>query len=151
MAVNTDLQGSSYALERPYEVSREAIAQFARATGANNPAHYDPDAAAAFGYAEVVAPTTFAVIPAQRAEALYVSMPEAGIDYDRVVHGSEQFTYTRPIVAGDALDATCYVDGVREAGGHAMITTRTEITDAGTGAPVVSVVSTIVVRGGADA
>lgn len=147
MAVNTELQGTSYALHAPYVVSREAIAAFATATKATDPAHFDPAAAAALGYSDVVAPATFAVIPAQRAEALYISLPEAGIDFSRVVHGSEQFTYTRPIVAGDELSAVCHVDGLREAGGHAMITTRTEITDAAQ-QPVVTVTSTIVVRGG---
>ena len=125
MAVNTELQGTSYPLEQPFEVTREAIAQFARATGAHNRAHVDPAVAQEFGYSDVVAPSTFAVIPAQRTEALYIRRPDAGIDFSRVVHGSEQFTYTRPIVAGDVLAATCHVDGIREAGGHAMITTRT--------------------------
>ncbi|MYM18489.1 MaoC family dehydratase [Brevibacterium sp. 5221] len=149
MAVNTELQGTSYALPEPYEVSREAIAAFARATQSHDAAHTDPQAARALGYADVVAPPTFAVIPAQRAEARYISLPEAGIDFSRVVHGSEQFSYTRPIVAGDVLSAVCHVDGLREAGGHAMITTRTEIADAHA-APVVTVTSTIVVRGGDD-
>lgn len=145
MAVNTDLQGAQYPLPAPYHVSREAIAAFARATGAQNPVHTDPAAARELGYSDVVAPATFAVVVAQRCEGQYVASPEAGIDFDRVVHGSEQFTYTRPIVAGDVLDAVTHVDGLREAGGHAMITTRTEISAAGE--PVVSVVSTIVVRG----
>lgn len=149
MSVNTELAGTSYTLETPFEVSREAIAAFARATGATHPAHVDVEAAEALGYTDVVAPATFAVVPAQRTEGLYISRPDAGIDFSRVVHGSEQFTYTRPIVAGDVLAATCHVDGLREAGGHAMITTRTELSDAATGDPVVSVVSTIVVRGDA--
>ena len=147
MSVNTDLQGTSYKLAQPYDVSREKIAEFALTSGAKNPAHYDTAAAQALGYPDVVAPATFAVIPSQRAEALYISMPEAGINYDRVVHGQEQFTYTRPIVAGDQLGAETFVDGIREAGGHSMITTRTEITDADS-QPVVTVTSTIVVRGG---
>lgn len=149
MAVNTDLQGTSYSLPEPYEVSREAIIAFANATKAANSAHRDAAEARPQGYSDIVAPPTFAVIPAQRAEALYISKPEAGIDFSRVVHGSEQFSYTRPIVAGDSLHATCHVDGLRGAGGHTMITTRTEITDE-SDAPVVTVTSTIVVRGGDD-
>ncbi|RBP62340.1 acyl dehydratase [Brevibacterium sanguinis] len=146
MPVNTDKQGSSYRLPRPYEVSREAIAEFARATGARADCHVDAEAARTLGYPDVIAPTTFAVIVAQRSESAYIRDPESGIDFSRVVHGSEQFTYTRPIVAGDRLDATTHVDGVRAAGSNAMITTRTEITDAEE-APVVTVTSTIVVRG----
>ena len=147
MSVNTDLQGAQYSLEAPFEVGREAITEFARSEGAAHPAHFDAAAAQELGYADVIAPTTFAVIPSQRCEALFISSPDAGIDYSRVVHGQEQFTYTRPIVAGDRLAATTHVDGLRESGGNAMITTRTELTDADTGDAVVTVTSTIVVRG----
>ena len=146
MPVNTEKQGTSYALPRPYEVSREAVAEFALATNARADYHFDVEAATALGYPDVVAPTTFAVIIAQKSEAAYISDPESGIDFSKVVHGSEQFTITRPIVAGDSLDATTHVDGVRAAGDNAMITTRTEITDAAE-LPVVTVTSTIVVRG----
>jgi acyl dehydratase len=145
MGVNTDLEGASFAAPAPYRVSAEAIAAFAAATKATNPAHTDPAAARALGYPDLVAPPTFAVVPSQRAEGLYISSPESGIDFDRVVHGQEQFTYTRPIVAGDELDAVCHVDGIRMAGGNAMITTRTELSSQGE--PVVTVTSMIVVRG----
>lgn len=151
MAVNTDLQGSSYRLEQPVAVGQEKIAEFARAVGATHASHFDAQAARDLGYTAQVAPPTFPVTIAQRAEALYISSEEAGIDFSRVVHGQEQFTYTRPIVAGDELNAECFVDGIREAGGHAMITTRTELTDAKNDEPVVTVTSMIVVRGDADA
>jgi len=62
------------------------------------------------------------------------------------VHGEEKFVHHRPIVAGDELVTTLHVDSIRQAGGHSMITTRVEITDAG-GAPVTSVSSTVVIRG----
>ena len=151
MSVNTDLQGSSYRLENPVEVGQEKIAEFARAVGATHPSHFDVQAAKDLGYGAQVAPPTFPVTIAQRAEALYIASEEGGIDFSRVVHGQEQFTYTRPVVAGDLLNVECFVDGIREAGGHAMITTRTELTDARTDEPVVTVTSTIVVRGGEDA
>ncbi|AZL08752.1 FAS1-like dehydratase domain-containing protein [Brevibacterium aurantiacum] len=146
MPVNTDKQGTSYSLPRPYEVSREAVAEFALATNATADYHFETEAATALGYHDVVAPTTFAVIIAQKSEAAYISDPDSGIDFSKVVHGSEQFSITRPIVAGDSLAATTHVDGVRAAGSNAMITTRTEITDAAQ-QPVVTVTSNIVVRG----
>ena len=146
MPVNTERQGASFSLPEPYEVSREAIAEFARATGAKADYHFDAEAATALGYRDVVAPTTFAVIIAQKSEAAYVADPESGIDFSKVVHGSEQFSFTRPIVAGDRLSAVTHVDGIRAAGDNAMITTRTELTDAAQ-QPVVTVTSTLVVRG----
>jgi acyl dehydratase len=130
-----------------YEVGREKIAEFAAAIGSDDPAHRDPEAARALGHPDVIAPPTFAIILAQRAEAAVVQDPEAGIDYSRVVHGEQKFTHHRPIVAGDRLLGTVHVDGVREAGGHAMVTTRVEITAEG-GDPVSTAISTIVVRGG---
>ena len=82
----------------------------------------------------------------QLASRAYVQDPEAGIDYSRVVHGEQSFVHHRPITAGDEITAQTTVDSIRSAGGHAMISVRTEIT-AGE-QPVTTTTSTIVVRGG---
>jgi acyl dehydratase len=148
MAVNRDIAGRSYPPAPVYEVGREKIAEFAAAVGSEDPAHRDPEAARALGYPDVIAPPTFAILVAQRAEAVVVQDPEAGIDWSRVVHGEQRFTHHRAIGAGDRLVATPHVDGVRQAGGHGMVTTRVEITTEA-GEPVSTAVSTIVVRGGA--
>jgi acyl dehydratase len=147
MGVNPQLTGRSYPPTPVYEVGREKIAEFATAIGSDDPAHRDPEAAKALGYPDVIAPPTFAIIVAQRAEAQVVQDPEAGIDWARVVHGEQRFTHHRPIVAGDRLVATPHVDAVREAGGHGMVTTRVEIATED-GEPVSTAVSTMVVRGG---
>jgi acyl dehydratase len=147
MGVNPDIAGRAYPPGPVYEVGREKIAEFAAAIGSDDPAHRDPEAARALGYRDVIAPPTFPIILAMRTEGAVVEDPEAGIDYSRVVHGEEKFTHHRPVVAGDRLVATLHVDGVRQAGGHGMVTTRVEIaTEAGE--PVSTAVSTIVVRGG---
>ena len=147
MGVNPDITGRSYPPARVYEVGREKIAEFAAAIGSSDPVYLDPEAARSAGHPDVVAPPTFAIIVAQRAEAAIVQDPEAGIDYSRVVHGEERFTHRRPIVAGDRLVATPHVDTVREAGGHGMVTTRVEIVTED-GDAVATAVSTLVVRGG---
>jgi acyl dehydratase len=147
MGVNPDIAGRAYPPAPVYEVGREKIAEFADAIGSDDPVHRDPEAARALGYADVIAPPTFATIGAQRAEAAVVQDPGSGIDYSRVVHGEERFTHHRPIVAGDRLVATLHVDAVRQAGGHGMVTTRVEIA-AETGERVSTAISTIVVRGG---
>jgi acyl dehydratase len=147
MGVNPDIAGRAYPPGPVYEVGREKIAEFAAAIGSDDPAHRDPEAARALGYRDVIAPPTFPIIVAMRTEASVVDDPEAGIDYSRVVHGEEKFTHHRPVVAGDRLVATLHVDGVRQAGGHGMVTTRVEIATED-GEPVSTAVSTIVVRGG---
>ncbi|MFD1506501.1 MaoC family dehydratase [Georgenia yuyongxinii] len=145
-SVDTTLVGRSYAPTEIYEVSRVKIAEMARATGATHPAHFDPDAAWALGYADVVAPPTFAVIVAQRAEQAYVGSEEAGIDFSRVVHAEERFSHHRPIVAGDRLRTTVHVDKIVERAGITLVTTRAEVADADD-TPVATVVSTLAVRG----
>ena len=146
MGINTALAGRAYPPSGVYEVSREKIAEFAVAIGSDDPAHTDPAAARALGHPDVVAPPTFAVIVAQRAEAQIYADPASGVDFSRLVHGEERFTHHRPVGAGDRLTATLHVDAVRVVGGHGMLTTRVEIADSD-GAPVSTVVSMVVVRG----
>jgi acyl dehydratase len=144
--VNPELEGRSFAPTEPYLVGREKVREFARAVFATNPANLDPDAARALGYADVVAPPTFAVVVQEQALARLLAEPDAGIDFSRVVHGDQRFAATRPIVAGDELTATLTVSRVRTLGGHAMVTADTRITDAA-GEHVVTATSTLVVRG----
>jgi len=104
-----------------------------------------------------VAPPTFAIIIAQRADARLIEDPASGIDFSRVVHADQRFVHHRPIFAGDRLVAELHVDGIRAMGGGAMITTRAEIfaltgedTAGGPGAsrePVSTTTSSILVRG----
>ncbi len=146
--VNASFAGRTYPPTAAYEVGREHIRAFAEATG-EHPVHLDPAAARALGYPDVIAPPTFAVVIAQRSDRQLVLDPEAGIDYSRVVHGEQTFVHHRPIVAGDRLVSVLHVDAVRAAGGHSMVTTRSEIsTEAGEAVCTAS--STLVVRG-ADA
>lgn len=146
MGINMALAGRVYPPSAVYEVSREKVAEFAAAIGSDDPAHVDPEAARALGHPDVIAPPTFAVIIAQRAEAQVFSDPDSGVDFSRLVHGEERFTHRRPIVVGDRLTATLHVETAREVGTHGMLTTRVEIVDTA-GAPVSTVRSTVVVRG----
>ena len=147
MAVNADFAGRSYPPRGPYAVDAAALAAFAAAVGSQDPVHTDAEAARAAGYRDVIAPPTFAVTFAQQCDRQLVEDPEAGIDYSRVVHGEQRFTHHRPITAGDSVLGTLTVDAVREAGGHAMVTTRTELTTE-EGEALCTSSSTIVIRGG---
>lgn len=147
MAVNEDFVGRTYPPSGPYAVDAPLIAAFAAAVGATDPVHTDPEAARAAGYPDVIAPPTMAVRFEQASSRAYVADPEAGIDFSRVVHGEQQFVHHRPITAGDEITGTVTVDSVRSAGGHAMVSVRTELAST-TGDPIATVRSTLVVRGG---
>ncbi len=146
MSVNPELQGRVFPPVAPYLVGREKVREFARAVFATHPINHDPDAARAAGYADVVAPPTFAVVVQEATLAQLLAEPDAGIDFSRVVHGDQRFSFSRPIVAGDSLTATLTVASVKSLGGHSMVTAESRVVDA-SGAHVVTATSTLVVRG----
>lgn len=146
MPIDASHAGRSYPATPPYEVGVEKIREFADALGDPNPAYHDRAAARALGHPDVVAPPTFPFLLTFRASRAIIDDPDLGIDYSRVVHGEQRFTYSRPVHAGDTLTVTVTIDAVRRAGGHDMVTSRSDVhtTD---GEHVVTAVSTLVVRG----
>ena len=147
MAVNASFTGHTYPATPAYAVCREKIREFAEAVGADDPVHTDRAHARARGYRDVIAPPTFAVVIAQQCDRQFIADPEAGIDFSRVVHGEQRFVHHRPLTAGDEIVGVLTVDSVRETGGHAMVTTRSELSTID-GEPVCTATSTIVIRGG---
>ena len=146
MAVNPELEGRVLPPAQPYLVGREKIREFARAVLATSQLNFDVEAAQSAGYADLVAPPTFPIVVQEKTLAQLLAEPDAGIDFSRVVHGEQRFSYTRPIVAGDELTAQLTVASIKSLGGHTMITAVSAITDS-SGAHVVDATSTLVVRG----
>jgi acyl dehydratase len=146
MPIDPAYAGRTYPATPAYEVGIEKIREFADAIGDPNPAYRDRDAARALGHPDVIAPPTFPFMLTFKASRVIIDDPELGIDYSRVVHGEEQFTYSRPVHAGDELTVTVTLDTIRSAGGHDMITSRGEVHTTA-GEHVVTAVSTLVVRG----
>jgi len=145
MALNPVFVGKQYPPTEPYEVSREKIHEFATAIGDSNPAYLDREAAGALGYPDVIAPPTFAIAVSARAASQVIFDPSLGLDYSRVVHGEQSFSYTRPVRAGDQLTVVVTVDNIRTAAGNDIITTRGEVSTVD-GEHVVTALSTLVSR-----
>jgi acyl dehydratase len=88
-------------------VERGKVREFALAVGEDNPIFYDADEARRHGFPDVVAPPTFTVT-----QIWQVSREEresnlgANLDYTRVLHGEQEFTYNRLPVAGEVLRGT---------------------------------------------
>ncbi|MFC4222496.1 FAS1-like dehydratase domain-containing protein [Lysinibacter cavernae] len=144
--MNTEIQGKSYPQTAPYAVGREKVREFARAVFSTNPLSDNVEAARAAGHADLVAPPTFPVVIQELTLQQLLADPSAGIDFTRVVHGNQQFTYTRSVIAGDELRATLTVTSVKTLGAHSMVTSETQIVDADD-LHVVTAISTLVVRG----
>jgi acyl dehydratase len=149
MALDQSFVGRTYAATEPYLVSREKIREFADAIGDPNPAYRSVEAARALGHPDVIAPPTFAVIVTSRASAHVVFDPELGLDYSRVVHGEQSFSYLRPVGAGDRLVAVTTVEQIRSVAGNDLLTLSCALATA-EGEPVGTARSVIVARGTAD-
>ena len=145
MPLDPSFVGRSYPATRPYQVGREKVREFAAAVGDANPAYTDVDAARALGHPDLVAPPTFAIVLSMQAAHQVVMDPALGLDYTRVVHGEQRFSYTRPIVAGDELIVVVTVEKVRSVAGNDIITTRGDIATID-GEAVCSAYSTLVAR-----
>ena len=99
-----------------YLVGREKVREYAAAIGETSPLCHDPEAAKEAGYADVVAPPMFAAVYSWRALAPVVLDPEVGIDFDRMVHGGQEFTWHEPVVAGDEITTdAAFVDKSKRA------------------------------------
>ena len=122
MAVNPELVDTDFPSVSPYLVGREKIREFAAATWAIDPQHHDVEVARLRGFSDLVASPTFPIVIQEKTLQQLLEHPGAGIDFSRVVHGDQQFTYSRPIVAGDELIATLSVTKVQSLGGHSMLT-----------------------------
>ncbi|MGZ3428105.1 MAG: MaoC family dehydratase N-terminal domain-containing protein [Polyangia bacterium] len=80
------------------DVERGHIRRFAEAVGDTNPIYVDEAAARAAGHPRIPAPPTFAA-------ALRANDPRGGIELDwrKLLHGEQEFTFARPLYAGDRL------------------------------------------------
>jgi acyl dehydratase len=148
MAINRDYLGRTFPAAAPYEVSRVKIAEFAEAIGDPNPLYRDKAAAQAAGYADVIAPPTFAIVISMAGAASAVADPGLGLNYAMVVHGEQRFEYTRQLRAGDVVTAQATISDIRDAGRNVLMTTQTELRTVD-GEHVCTAHSTLVERGGA--
>jgi hypothetical protein len=134
MAVDASLAGRTFPPTEPYDVTGQAVADFAAATGTP--------------YSEGgPAPATFPIVVAFGAMQELMGDPEVGIELHHVVHGQQSFVHERPVRAGDLLRAELSVTGLRHIGGADIITTSSAITD-DTGELVCTADATLVHKAG---
>jgi acyl dehydratase len=148
--MDASFAGRVYPPTRPYLVGREKIREFGAAVGELSPLSHDVRAARAAGYADLVAPPTFAIVVTMPASDVITKDPALGMDFSRVVHGDQRFIYVRPIVAGDELTVVMTVESVRAVAGNDLLGLRAEVLDAA-GKTVLAALSSLVARGTAGA
>jgi len=144
MALNSELVGKAYP-SQSFEVGREKIREFADAIGDPNPAYRDPAAARALGHSDVIAPPTFGVVLTRGSQLAVIDDRELGLDFTRVVHGDQKFSYTRPVVAGEVLQTTASIESARTVAGNDILTIRSVVMDV-SGQLVLTARATLVAR-----
>ena len=100
-----------------YEVGLEKIREYANAVGESEKVHHDRDAAREAGFRDVVAPPMFAVVYSAGAMAPAILDPEVGIDLARMLHGSQEFVWGEPVVAGDRIETATELKDMYEKDG----------------------------------
>jgi acyl dehydratase len=100
-----------------YAVGREKVREYATAVGETSPLCHDLDAARAAGYADVVAPPMFAAVYKAGAIGAALTDPEIGMDFARMVHGAQEFSWGEPVVAGDEVTTEAELLRMDERGG----------------------------------
>ncbi|MEK4426492.1 MaoC family dehydratase N-terminal domain-containing protein [Solibacillus sp. FSL K6-1523] len=93
-----------------FQVDQRHIRQFAQAIGDTNPLYIDEKYAKTTVHGGIIAPPTFPVaISPDNGEQF-----DLGLDYRRMLHGEQQFIYTRAIRPGDVLHCQLKVTDVYE-------------------------------------
>lgn len=146
MALNRDCLGREYESVEPYEVTRGKIAEFAAAIGDPNPLYREPAIAGEYGYTDVLAPPTFPIVLGSAGLELVAADAELGLDFSAVVHGSQKFEYTRPLLAGDVVCTVTRISEIKSLGKTETLTLSSEVTDVAQ-KHVVTALSMLVVRG----
>lgn len=88
--------------------------EFALAVGERDPLCLDVEAARTAGFADVVAPPMFVVVYSAPALGPALFDPEVGIDFARMVHGGQAFTWGSLVVAGDEITTSLSVKDITE-------------------------------------
>ncbi|HEY6002572.1 MAG TPA: MaoC family dehydratase N-terminal domain-containing protein [Anaeromyxobacter sp.] len=96
-----------------HEVEKGAIRRFAEALGDPNPIYVDEVAARAAGYPSLVAPPTFPVALTTNDRFRH----SLDLGTRSILHGEQQFEFTRPVVAGDRITVRSKVADVQERAG----------------------------------
>ena len=143
MALKTDIRGMVWKYPTPFVVGREQIRQYANSVKACDPVSVDPAAARDMGYDGLVAPLTFVSIIAVMTQRHFFQHVDVGFETMQIVQVDQKFNFLRPIVEGDVVQATMYIDSVDERFGADIVTSRNVLTDHETGEVVLIAYTTL--------
>lgn len=148
MPLNYELKGKEYN-EVSFTVDREHVVRFCDAIGEDNPVFRDDAAAKEAGYPGQLAPPTFITALQIQTSGQVVMDQDLGLNYSMVVHGEQEYEYTRPLQVGERLTAVPRIADIYSRGRNEFLITEAEIKD-DSGQVVCVARSTILSRGTAE-
>ena len=127
-------------------IERGRLRFFAESIGQSDPLYTDLDAARAAGFPDLPVPPTFLFGLKLEQPDAFRWMAELDIDLRFILHGTQRFEYHAMAFAGDELVATQRISELYEKRGGALefLVTESEVTR--DGAPIATLIETIVVR-----
>jgi acyl dehydratase len=137
MGLNTELVGKKYD-ESTYTVTPEAVAKYAEATNDRNERYLSGD--------DVVGPPVFPIVPAGQAFAAALFDPELQVNFLRLVHGSEEHIFHKPLRAGDKLTFAAEVESIEQKESGETLTLKADLVNQD-GDVAVEVRGTMFIRG----
>jgi hypothetical protein len=97
------------------------------------------------GQEQAGVPPTFLTVAEFAAFGAIIADPDLDLDFDRVVHGDQEYVWHRPLEMGETLVASPRIAAIRERGGHGFVTIEVELTSA-KGEPVATTRATLIER-----
>lgn len=148
--------GETYRTVEGFDIERGKVAEFARAIHDPAEIYFNETAAREAGYETIPAPPTFprtSYFPRYRPDDIDYRLGfDLGFDRARVVHGEQEYEYSRPLYVGDELVGDTTMDDIyqREGSNGGTMTfavLRTEFVD-NAGEHVLSAYNTRIETGG---
>lgn len=131
------------------DVEKGRLRFFAKATGQDDPVYTDEDAARAAGHPGLPVPPTFFFCLEMESPNPAAVRELLGIDYRRLLHGEQGFTYHRMAYAGDTLRFAQRIEDIydKKNGALEFVVRKTSVTNQ-RGEPVADLRCVSVIRNG---
>jgi len=131
------------------DVEKGRLRFFAKATGQDDPVYTDEDAARAAGHPGLPVPPTFFFCLEMESPNPAAVRELLGIDYRRLLHGEQGFTFHRMAYAGDTLSFQQRIEDIydKKNGALEFVVRKTSVTNQ-RGEPVADLRCVSVIRNG---
>jgi hypothetical protein len=78
-------------------------------------------------------PVTFMTVAESLVIREIVADPDLGLDFSRVLHGNQEYEYTRTLEVGESLSVRSRIESIREMAGNGFLVLVTELVEPGGG------------------